>query len=672
MTEPTTDRPFAYTVANTIRCLSMDAVQEANSGHPGAPMGMADFAAVLITRFLKVCPSRPAWPDRDRFVLSAGHASMLLYSALHLLGFDLSLEEIRRFRQWGSRTPGHPEAGLTPGVETTTGPLGQGFGNAVGMALAERMLAARFNEGDRDLVDHYTYVIASDGDMMEGVQAEAASLAGHLGLGKLIVYYDSNRITIDGPTPITFSEDVGRRFAALGWHVLTVDGHDHPALESALEIAREETERPSLIVGRSHIAYGSPGKQDTPASHGAPLGEEEIRRTKENLGWPVEPPFHVPGEVREFFARRRTVLEREADWWEMKLADLRREDPGRAREWDRFQAGEIPVELPLPGFAAGEEIATRKASHACLAAFAEAVPFLVGGSADLAASNKTDFPGGAEVRREDFGGRILRFGIREHAMGAVANGLALHGGLRPLAATFLVFSDYCRPAIRLAALMGLPVLYVFTHDSIFVGEDGPTHQPVEHLAALRAIPGLAVLRPADATETAAAWETALRRRDGPTALVLSRQGLPVLDRSELAPAEGVSRGAYVLSGAEEDPDLILLASGSEVSLILETAARLRAGGRKVRVVSVPSFELFLAQDRAYREAVLPPSCPRRLAVEAGVRQGWDRWLGPGGSFHGMTRFGASAPAAEIARRFGFTADHITRLAEALIGETVDS
>ncbi|MHC4469562.1 MAG: transketolase [Planctomycetota bacterium] len=648
------DMPFLMKVANTIRGLSMDAVEKARSGHPGAPLGLADFAAVLSTRFLKVCPSHPDWPDRDRLVLSAGHASMLLYSILHLMGFDLPLSEIRNFRQWGSLTPGHPESHLTPGVETTTGPLGQGISNAVGMALAERMLAARFNREDRALVDHVTWVIASDGDMMEGVQSEAASVAGHLGLSRLVVYYDSNRITIDGPTDITFSEDVGRRYEAYGWKVLEVDGHDHEQIEDALTLAKQSEDRPVLVVGRSHIAWGSPGKQDSSSSHGAPLGADELRATKENLGWPLEPEFLVPDDVTEFFARRREILEEEVVWWEGKLAALREEDPDLAGEWDRHAAGEVPT-LELPEFEVGTSLATRKASHQVLNALAGEVPFLVGGSADLAGSNKTDIQGDRDVSREDFSGRILRFGIREHAMGAIANGIALHGGLRPFAATFLVFSDYMRPPIRLAALMGLPVIYVFTHDSIMVGEDGPTHQPVEHLAALRSIPGLAVVRPADATETAAAWEVALRRQDGPTALVLTRQGLPVLERDW---PPDVARGGYVALDADGEPDLLLLATGSEVHLAFEAARTLRSEGVKARVVSLPSFELFEAQDESYRESVIPSRCARRVGVEAAVRQGWDRYLGSEGRFVGIERFGASAPAKENAKRFGLTAENV--------------
>jgi transketolase len=659
------DVSLSELVADTIRVLSIEAVQKANSGHPGAPMGLADFAAVLSTRFLKVCATRPDWPDRDRLVLSAGHASMLLYSLLHLMGFKISREDLMAFRQWGSLTPGHPEFRHTPGVETTTGPLGQGIANAVGMALAERMLAARFNAEDRVITDHTTWVIASDGDMMEGVQSEAASLAGHLGLGRLIVWYDSNRITIDGSTDQTFTEDVGRRYEAMGWHVQTVDGHDHAAIEAAIVQARETTDRPSLIVGRSHIAYKSPGKQDSASSHGAPLGEEEIRAVKVKLGFAPEGAFEVPEPVREFFRRRLVLMEKEVGWWEMKAEQFEHDQPDQWGAWRRAIIGEIPPGLPLPAFEPGASIATRKASHRALNAIAAAVPSLVGGSADLAESNKTDIQGSHAVTRRDFSGRILRFGVREHGMAAIANGLALHGGFRPFTATFLIFSDYMRPSMRLAALMGLPVIHIFTHDSFFVGEDGPTHQPVEHLAGLRVIPNLRVLRPADASETAVAWAMAVERTDGPTALVLTRQGLPVFDPKEVAPASGARRGGYVLLGGESEPAITLLASGSEVSLALAAARSLRGEGVRARVVSMLCPELFLEQDAGYRNTVLPAG--RRLIVEAGLRFGWDRFLSPGDRFLGMERFGASAPASELAKRFGFTPANLLSIAKEMLG-----
>jgi transketolase len=657
---------FPHRIANTIRGLSMDAVQQANSGHPGAPMGLADVATVLITRFLKVCPSRPDWPDRDRLVLSAGHASMLLYSSLFLMGYPISIEDLRNFRQWGSITPGHPEVHVTPGVEVTTGPLGQGIATAVGLALAEEMMAARFNRGDAKIVDHFTYVIASDGDMMEGVQAEAVSLAGHLALGKLIVYYDSNGITIDGKTGLCFSEDVAARFFACGWQVQQVDGHDQEAIEAAIVVAREHESQPSLIVGRSHIGYGSPGKQDSSQAHGAPLGEQEILAAKKSLCIPVEPKFFVAEDIYDFFARRRAVLEQEAAWWDRKLADFKREDPGLFADWQSAMNGDLPAELALPVFEAGTKVATRKASHDSILRIAGAVPYLVGGSADLAGSNLTDFADGDLVAAGHYDARTIRFGIREHAMAAMANGMALHGGLRPFAATFLVFSDYMRPSMRLAALMELPVIYVFTHDSIFVGEDGPTHQPIEHLAALRAIPNLAVIRPAEATETAAAWEAALRRKTGPTAIVLTRQGLPVIDRTVMPPASEVSRGGYVLLGAEVDPEIILMASGSEVWLVVEAGRKLIAGGVRARVVSFPCLEFFQEQDQAWRDAVLPPTCTKRLAVEAGLRLSFDRYLGLSGRFIGMDRFGASAPAEENAKRFGFTVENVLEVARQVL------
>lgn len=659
---------FPHRIANTIRGLSMDAVQKANSGHPGAPMGLADVATVLITRFLKVCPTRPDWPDRDRLVLSAGHASMLLYSSFHLMGYDITIEDIRNFRQWGSITPGHPEVHLTPGVEMTTGPLGQGIASAVGMALAEEMMAARFNVGDRKIVDHFTYVIASDGDMMEGVQAEAVSLAGHLALGKLIVYYDANRITIDGKTDFCFSENVAARFAACGWQVQHVDGHDQEAIEAAIVVAREHESQPSLIVGRSHIGYGSPEKQDSSSAHGAPLGEDEIIATKQNLGFPTEPKFFVHEEIYDFFAKRRTVLQKESEWWDKKLADFEQEDGELFAEWQRAMNGDLPAELPLPAFTAGASIATRKASHACILGLADAVPYLVGGSADLAGSNLTDFADDEVVSRENYGARTIRFGIREHAMAAIGNGMALHGGLRPFVSTFLVFSDYMRPSMRLAALMELPVIYVFTHDSIFVGEDGPTHQPIEHVAAIRAIPQFTVLRPAEATETAASWEVALRRKSGPTAIILTRQGLPVIDRTVMPKAAEVARGGYVLLGAEADPEIILMASGSEVWLAVEAGKQLIDEGVKARVVSFPSLELFEEQDQAYRDLVLPPSCTKRLGVEAGLRLSFDRYLGFTGKFIGMDRFGASAPASENAKRFGFTVENVLATAKALLSD----
>ncbi len=641
---------------NTIRTLAMDGVQKAKSGHPGLPMGAADMAYVLWTEFLAHNPADPAWPNRDRFVLSAGHGSMLLYSLLHLTGYDLPLEQLQQFRQWESLTPGHPEYGDTPGVETTTGPLGQGFATGVGMALAEQMLAAEFNRPGFAVVDHYTYAIVSDGDLMEGISHEAASLAGHLGLGKLIYLYDDNQITIEGETSLAYSDDARQRFEAYGWHVQSVDGHDRAAIRDAIREARAESERPSLVICRTHIGYGSPNKQDTAGAHGAPLGPDEVRLTKEAMGWPPDAQFLVPDEALAHF---RGALQRGAgaqDAWTVLLAHYEATHPDLAAEWQRRQAGELPEgwEEALPHFSVEDgAIATRAASGKVLAALAPVLPELVGGSADLHPSNKTYLAAYPAVSKGEFGGRNLHFGIREHAMGAMLNGMALHGGIRPYGGTFLVFSDYMRPSVRLAALMGLPVIYVFTHDSIFVGEDGPTHQPVEHAASLRVIPGLTVYRPADANETAAAWQVALEHRDGPVALLLSRQGLPILQ----AAPEGVARGAYVVADAD-DPQVLLLASGSEVAAALGAKDLLAGEGIAARVVSMPSWERFEAQPQAYKDEVLPPALPARVAVEAGVPFGWERYVGAKGMILALDRFGASAPAGVLAEKFGFNAETI--------------
>jgi len=654
---------------NTIRALAMDAVQKANSGHPGMPMGMADAAYVLWTRFLRYSPEDPRWPDRDRFVLSAGHGSMLLYSLLHLAGYEVTLEDLRQFRQWESRTPGHPEYWCVPGVETTTGPLGQGFANGVGMALAERMLAAAFNRRGETIVDHYTYGIVSDGDLMEGISHEAASLAGHLGLGRLIYLYDDNQITIEGSTDLAFSENVARRFEAYHWHVVRVDGHDRKAVAAAIEAARQTTRRPSLIICRTHIAKGSPHKQDTADAHGAPLGEEEVRLTKQALGFPVEPPFFVPDVVREVFARRRREVEAEAADWRRRFEAWRRAHPDQAAQWDARMNRAIPEGLAerLPSFEVGKAVATRNASGEILQVLSAELPGLVGGSADLAPSTKTLIKKETAVRRGAYRGRNLHFGVREHAMGGMLNGLALHGGFTPYGGTFLVFSDYMRPSVRLAAMMCQPVIYVFTHESVFVGEDGPTHQPIEHIMALRAIPNLTVIRPADAPETAWAWLAALERRDGPTALLLTRQNVPVLDRTGLAGPDMVRRGGYILLEAE-DPELIIIASGSEVHIALDAARRLNAEGRRVRVVNLASWELFDTQPREYRESVLPPSVSRRLAVEAGVTLGWSRYVGLQGAVHGIDRFGASAPWKVIAEQMGFTAEAVADKARRLLAD----
>ncbi len=650
---------------NAIRFLSADMVQQANSGHPGLPMGAAALAFTVWTRHLRHNPANPSWPNRDRFILSGGHGSALLYALLHLTGYDLPLDELKNFRQWGSRTPGHPEFGLTPGVETTTGPLGQGFANGVGMALAEAHLAAVFNRPGHAIVDHYTYAIVTDGDLMEGVSAEAASLAGHWQLGKLIYLYDDNRISIEGSTDVAFTEDRAQRFAAYGWQVLHVDdGNDVDAVDAAIRAAKADP-RPSLIVCRTHIGYGLPHKQDTPKAHGEPPGDEELAAAKEQVGWPVEPRFYIPDDVRDFFHQAlRRGAEQEADW-QARFAAYHQAYPDLAAEFERRLKGQLPAgwEKSLPRFEPGLSLATRAASGKVLNAIAAAVPDLVGGSADLAPSNKTwlnDYPA---FQKDTPQGRNIHFGVREHGMAAIVNGMAYHGGLRPYGATFLVFSDYMRGALRVASLSHLPVIWVLTHDSIGVGEDGPTHQPVEHLAALRAIPNLTVIRPADANETAAAWKVALESRGTPTALVLSRQGLPVLPFDGLPPVE---KGAYVLRDADRTPDLILLASGSEVSLTLSAADVLTDEGLAVRVVSVPSLDLFAAQDKAYRERVLPTAVTARLAIEAGVSQGWWRWVGSRGDVLSIERYGASAPGKIVFEKFGFTVENVVRKAKELL------
>ena len=652
----------------TIAMLVADAVQAAGSGHPGLPMGAAAPAYVLWSRFLRHDPACPDWPDRDRFVLSAGHGSMLLYALLHLSGYDMPMAELRAFRKWGSGTPGYPELGNPPGVETTTGPLGQGLGNAVGMALAERMLAARYNRpGAAPLVDHRTYVLASDGDLMEGISHEAASLAGHLGLGRLIVLFDDNRISIDGGTSLSCSDDTEARFASYGWHVSRVsDGNDLGAIDAALRAAIAEESRPSLIAVRTRIGYGSRARQDTAAAHGTPLGAGELARTKERFGWPADRDFHVPEDVNRWFSElAATGTERRKDW-DDRLAVLRAADARLAAEWERTQAGVLPDEIDsaFPEFTAGQLTATRAASGKVLRSLARVLPELVGGAADLTGSTCTDMGDGA-VAPGDFRGRNIHFGLREHAMGAMMNGMALHGGLRPFGGTFLVFSDYMRPAIRLAALMKLPVTYVFTHDSVAVGEDGPTHQPVEHLASLRAIPGLAVIRPADANETVRAWELALRRTDGPTALILSRQALPVLP----PPVEPLARaGARVLrdtgpAGTAGQPDVALVATGSEVSLALEAADLLRADGVWARVVSVPWRERFLSCDRL--DEFLPPAVPR-VAIEAGSPESWWALAGEYGDVIGLQQFGASGPGPVVMAQLGFAPELVRVVAHDVI------
>ena len=671
---------------NTVRFLSVDAVQKANSGHPGMPLGAAAMAYVLWTRLLKHHPRNPAWFDRDRFVLSAGHASMLLYSLLHLTGYDLSLDEIKRFRQWGSQAPGHPERGHTPGVETTTGPLGQGFANAVGMAIAEAQLAARYNRPGFAVIDHATYVLVSDGDLMEGVAAEAASLAGHLQLGKLTCLYDDNAVTLAAGTAITFSEDRAQRFEAYGWHTVSVAyGNDLAAIGAALQAARAETARPSLILVRTHIGYGSPNKHDSFEAHGSPLGVDEVRLTKQSLGWSVEPPFLIPEPALVHFREALTRGARDEAIWNERMAAYAQAFPDLAQELRQSVRGELPPgwDTDIPVFPADAKgIATRAASGKVMNAIAPRLPALTGGSADLDSSTLTLLKGlgdfnplageGVDAQGSDSGGwsyagRNVHFGVREHAMGAIVNGMAAHGGTVPYGSTFLIFSDYMRPAIRLAALMGLHVVHVFTHDSIALGEDGPTHQPVEHLAALRAIPNLTVIRPGDANETAVAWRVALETRDRPVLLVLTRQSVPTLDRSRYASADGVRRGAYVLSDAANgNPELILIASGSEVGLIVAAAQRLEGQGIPVRCVSMPSWELFEALSQADRDAVLPPSVGARLAVEAGVAQGWHRYVGDRGDVLSVEHFGASAPAERVLCEYGFSVEEVCRRAQALL------
>jgi transketolase len=657
---------------NTIRMLAADGVEKAKSGHPGMPMGAAAMAYVLWTRFLRHNPKNPDWPDRDRFVLSAGHGSMLLYSLLHLSGYDLSLEALQNFRQWGSKTPGHPEHGLTPGVETTTGPLGQGFANGVGMALAERYLAAHFNRPGHQIVDHFTYGIVSDGDLMEGITHEAASLAGHLGLGKLIYFYDDNHISIEGDTKIAFTENRTGRFVAYGWHVQRVDdGNDMEALEQALNEARKETGRPSLIAVRTHIGYGSPNKQDTAGVHGEPLGPEEIKLTKDNLKWPREPNFLIPDEVSAHFRQAIDAGRKLEKRWQAAFEAYRENFKEPAAEWDRWINDRLPNgwQNDIPAFEPDEKgLATRVASGKVLNAVAPTIANLIGGSADLAPSTKTLLGGQADFQAANYAGRNLRFGVREHAMGGILNGMALHGGLIPYGATFLVFSDYMRPAIRLAALTELKVIYVFTHDSIGLGEDGPTHQPIEHLASLRAMPNLTVIRPCDANETAEAWRAAIGHSNGPVALALSRQNLPTLDRiSKYAPAEGLHRGAYILSeAAGNKPDVVLIASGSEVHIALEAAEMITAKGPAVRVVSMPSWELFEAQPAEYHHRILPPQVKAKIAIEAGSPLGWHRYVGEFGHIIALDHFGASAPAKVLYEKFGITADLIVEKALGIV------
>jgi transketolase len=654
---------------STLRMLAVDMVEQAKSGHPGLPLGAAPMAYVLWTRFLKHNPANPKWVNRDRFILSAGHGSALLYALLHLSGYGLSLDELRRFRQWESLTPGHPEYGLTPGVEATTGPLGQGFAMGVGMALGEAYLSGCFNRPDYDLMDHYTYALVSDGDLMEGVASEAASLAGTLALGKLIYLYDDNGISIEGSTDLSFTEDVSRRFQAYGWQVIRVaDGNDLESIAKAITNARAKVDQPSLIMVKTQIGYGSP-KQGSASVHGEPLGPDNAKATREYFGWPLEQTFHVPEEVYAHFAAVREDGGRSEGEWSDLFESYRQDFPGEAATFEKQMRGELSEKWQdsLPVFSAEDKpVATRVASGKVLNALAAILPNLIGGSADLAPSNKTLLSGYSDFGSGQPGARNIRFGVREHAMGAMVNGMALHGGLLPYGGTFFVFSDYMRPAIRLSALMGVHSIFIFTHDSIGVGEDGPTHQPIEHLAALRAIPQLTTIRPADANETAAAWKCALERK-GPTAIILTRQNLPVMDPQRYAITKGVEAGAYVLEDAAGTPDIILIGTGSEVHLLLGAREKLAADGFKVRVVSMPSWELFAATTQEYQESVFPSKVTARLAVEAGSTMGWRGWVGARGRVIGLDRFGVSAPGGEAMKRFGFTVDNVVAEAKAVMG-----
>ena len=658
---------------DTIRTLSIDGVQQANSGHPGAPMGAAPMAYVLWTRFLRHAPTSPDWFDRDRFLLSAGHASMLLYSLLHLTGYELSLDELKQFRQYGSRTPGHPEYGLTPGVDATTGPLGQGFANAVGMAIAERRLAAEFNRSGHELIDHWTYGICSDGDLQEGISAEAASLAGHLRLGKVVFLWDDNHVQLDGPTGMAWSEDVLKRFEAYGWDTRRVeDGTDLDAIEAAIKAARDDP-RPSLVAVRTEIGHGSPNKQGTQKAHGSPLGPDEVRLTKESYGWDPDKTFHIPEPARDWFREAVPRGEELVRDWRARLEAYAAAYPDEASELERRMAGTLPDgwDADLPRYEAGEAVATRNASNDTLQVLGAVLPELFGGAADLSESNLTDIKGGGDFGAEE-AGRNIRFGVREHAMGGAVNGIAYHGALLPYAGTFLNFSDYMRGSVRLAALSRLHVLYVWTHDSVGLGEDGPTHQPVEHYASLRAMPNLWFLRPGDGNEAVAAWRLAVQRRDGPVAMAFSRQKLPTLPGTQEMAAEGVSRGAYVLAEATDEegdpcrPDLILLATGSELQLAMAAREELSAEGIRTRVVSMPCWERFEEQEAPYREEVLPPECTKRVSIEAGASLGWDRWVGPEGAMMAIERFGASAPAQDIFQRFGFTVERAVEVARGVL------
>ncbi len=664
------DSTLEQRCVNTIRTLTIDAVQAAGSGHPGMPMGMADAAFVLWDKFLKHDPNDPEWYNRDRFVLSAGHGSMLLYSLLHLAGYDLSLDELKNYRQWDSLTPGHPENFLTPGVETTTGPLGQGFGTAVGMAIAEAHLAARFNTDKHAITDHYTYALVSDGDLMEGISHEAASLAGHLQLSKLIYFYDSNNITIEGNTDITFTENDEKRFESYGWHVQKIDGHDREAVESAIKNAQGVTDKPSIIICRTHIGFGSPNKHDTAEAHGSALGEEEVRLTKENLGWDPDKKFFIPDDVLEHY---REAKERgnkwHAEWdeaWEAYAGDETEKAEHFEKQLQRGFAEEIGTDLPE--FETDKEgMATRAASGKVLNALAKKIPSLIGGSADLAGSNKTNLDDFKDFQPGNYSGRNFHFGVREHAMVAAVNGMALHKGIISYGGTFFTFSDYCRPAIRIAALSDIPSIFVLTHDSIGLGGDGPTHQPIGHLASFRAMPNVLMLRPADANETAWAWKAVIEHTEGPSLLILTRQSVPTLARNDSNHASNVLKGAYIISDVEkESPDAILMGTGSEVQLAMDAQKKLKEQDIDARVVSMPSWGLFEKQDQRYRDEVLPPEVKARISIEAGATLGWERWVGSEGTIIGLDRFGASAPYKKIYQNLGITADRMVEETKKLL------
>jgi transketolase len=656
--------------ANTIRCLAIDGVQAAKSGHPGAPMGLADIAAVLWLKHLKQNPADSKWSDRDRFVLSGGHGSMLLYSLLHLAGYDLPLDELKRFRQVGSRTPGHPEYGHTDGVETTTGPLGQGIANAVGMAVAERMAAARFNvPGSDAVVDHRTWIFCGDGDLEEGISHEACSLAGHLKLDKMVLFYDSNGITIEGHTDLSVSDDPKKRFLSYNWHVLEIDGHDLDQIDRAIRKATKLTGKPVLIICKTHIGKGSPNKQDSHEAHGAPLGDEEVKLTKRALGMPDDQFFYIPQEVTQLFQERASKMKRAQGKWKRVFKDWGKANPGKADLWKTMHEDALPADIEkiLPVFDPAKPVATRNASGLVLNALAQAMPQLVGGSADLAPSNMTWLKDMGEIKPGDYAGRNFHFGIRELAMAAIMNGVQVHGGFRIFGGTFFVFSDYCRPAMRLAALMGLPVIYVYTHDSFYVGEDGPTHEPVEQLAALRCMPNVTVIRPADPTETSAAWVAALKNKKGPTALLLTRQNMKVIDRSKHPSAANLEKGAYTLwQSGEGTPDLTIIATGSEVEIALDAAQQIE--GKNVRVVSMPCWELFEKQNKTYRDRIIDPDCKRRLVVEAGCSFGWERYAGRCGTMITLDTYGASGPFKDLAKLFGFTTENVLAKANELLAK----